>query len=69
MTSKHPLIPHYAKAVGAVAVSALLIAGSATAPALAGGSDSPDSVGHAGSKRQHVLLLSVDGLHQKDLNW
>ena len=69
MTSKHPLIPHYAKAVGAVAVSALLIAGSATAPALADGSDSPDSGGHAASKRQHVLLLSVDGLHQKDLDW
>ena len=69
MTSKHPLIPHYGKALGAVAVSALLIAGSATAPALADGTDSPDSAAHAGSKRQHVLLLSVDGLHQKDLDW
>ncbi|MBG6108961.1 alkaline phosphatase family protein [Frigoribacterium sp. CG_9.8] len=69
MTSKHPLIPRYGKALGAVAVSALLIAGSATAPALAEGSDSPDSGGHAHSKREHVLLLSVDGLHQKDLDW
>ena len=69
MTSKHPLFPRYGKALGAVAVSALLIAGSATAPALADGSDSPDSGGHVGSKRQHVLLLSVDGLHQKDLDW
>ena len=69
MTSKHPLIPHYAKAVGTVVVSALLIAGSASAPALADGSDSSDSGAHAGSKQQHVLLLSVDGLHQKDLDW
>ena len=69
MTSQHPLIPRYAKAVGAVAVSALLIAGSASASALADGSDSSDSAAHAGSKQQHVLLLSVDGLHQKDLDW
>jgi hypothetical protein len=69
VTSVHSSLPRYAQAVGAVAVSALLLAGSAAAPALADSSDSHDSREHGGAKQQHVLLLSVDGLHQKDLDW
>lgn len=46
-----------------------LLAGAAAAPGLA---DEGQGHGHGGSGRadaKHVLLISVDGLHQKDLDW
>ncbi|MEC5149872.1 alkaline phosphatase family protein [Cryobacterium sp. GrIS_2_6] len=70
-----------AAAVAAVA-TAILLAGSAVTPAMAddarnsGHDSSGDAaeVGHdathgAAKSMKHVLLLSVDGLHQKDLDW
>jgi hypothetical protein len=53
----------------AAAVAAALLAGSAlaTAPALA--SAMHGSGGHHASEIRHVLLISVDGLHQQDLAW
>jgi type I phosphodiesterase/nucleotide pyrophosphatase len=48
---------------------AALIAGTAAGPALAAGHPArPDA--HGGPPRiSHVLLISVDGLHQQDLDW
>ncbi|MGN6792112.1 MAG: alkaline phosphatase family protein [Streptosporangiaceae bacterium] len=52
------------------AVAAALLAGPAlaSAPALAS-SSSQGFGGHRGSEISHVLLISVDGLHQQDLIW
>ncbi|MGO4493104.1 alkaline phosphatase family protein [Arthrobacter sp. 2YAF22_2] len=53
----------------AAAVGAVMIAGSAVVPALAdGGQHGNDGRGGRGETSKHVLLLSVDGLHQKDLD-
>src|SRR6266446_911494 len=47
--------------------TAALVVGTALASASAA-SGSPGQEGH-GSKIKHVLLISVDGLHQQDLAW
>jgi hypothetical protein len=53
----------------AVAVGAALVVGTALASASAATS-SPGSNGHHhGNRIRHVLLISVDGMHQSDLNW
>jgi hypothetical protein len=65
----------------AAVLGAVLMAGSAVAPAVAGdvsrggqdsqgqhGSESKDGQGGQGETSKHVLLLSVDGLRQKDLD-
>ena len=66
------------RSYAAAAGTAALLAGIALAPVLAGpasaGSASAATVrgGVAGQPRstiRHVLLLSVDGLHQQDLAW
>jgi hypothetical protein len=44
---------------------AAMIAGTATGPALAAGQPAHGSP----SPIRHVLLISVDGLHQQDLAW
>lgn len=47
-----------------------MMAGSAVAPALADdGQHGNDGQGGTDETSKHVLLLSVDGLHQKDLDW
>src|SRR5215467_7949396 len=53
-----------------VAVAAALLTGSAlaSAPALAS-SAAHGSGGHQGNEIRHVLLISVDGMHQQDLTW
>jgi len=51
----------------AVATGAALVVGTALASAAAA-TGSPGHEGH-GSKIKHVLLISVDGLHQQDLAW
>ncbi len=50
----------------ALILSAALLAAAAASPAMAddGGNDD-----HGSQHSKHVLLLSVDGLHQKDLDW
>ena len=55
LLSKHLIYPTLA----AISSVALAVAPVATGP------EHPGSVGHS----QHVLLLSVDGLHQSDLDW
>lgn len=47
----------------AAALGAVLLAGAGVAPAMA------DGFKNHGSPSKHVLLISVDGLHQKDLDW
>jgi hypothetical protein len=47
---------------------ALLAAGLAAFPALSANA-SPGDGGHGRPSAQHVLLVSVDGLHQSDLQW
>jgi hypothetical protein len=57
---------HVPRAVaGVVAAAALVAGGAATASA------APDRAGGLGghSRVGHVLLISVDGLHQQDLAW
>ncbi len=49
----------------AVAVSAAMVLGGST---LAAAAAQPGGAGHADGLR-HVLLISVDGLHQQDLTW
>ncbi len=64
-------------AVAGAALGAALLTGAVATPALADdGKDAGHSIGHghafepAGrSTAKHVLLLSVDGLHQQDLDW
>jgi hypothetical protein len=46
------------------AVAGILLA----APAIAGDSDDQDDHGHRETV-DHVLLISVDGMHQSDLAW
>jgi hypothetical protein len=50
----------------ALILSAALLAAAAASPALADDGDNGD---HDAKHSKHVLLLSVDGLHQKDLDW
>lgn len=52
------------RATAVAAGVAALIAGTATGPALAAGRPA-----HHGQPVSHVLLISVDGLHQQDLDW
>ena len=64
-------------AAAGAALGAALLAGAAAAPALAddgqgNGQGNSQGQGHESAGRgtaKHVLLLSVDGLHQKDLDW
>jgi hypothetical protein len=59
------------RAVVATAGVAALVSGTALASASAATVRGGDAAGHgrAGSRISHVLLLSVDGLHQQDLSW
>src|ERR1700760_1833520 len=50
------------------ATAAVLAAG-AIAGSAAGGSAGPSGEHHHHNRIQHVLLISVDGMHQSDLNW
>ncbi len=52
----------------AVAASAAVVLGGATLASAAAGQPRHDSENHRGGIR-HVLLISVDGLHQQDLTW
>lgn len=54
-------------AAGAAAVGGALIVGLTAAPSVADDRHAGDHDGRTPVK--HVLLLSVDGLHQKDLDW
>ena len=51
-----------------VAVSAAMVLGGTTLAGAATGQPGQGGTGHSGGIR-HVLLLSVDGLHQQDLAW
>jgi len=53
----------------AVAVGAALVVGTALASASAATDGSGQASHHRGSGIRHVLLISVDGLHQQDLAW
>ena len=53
----------------AVAVGAALVVGTALASASAATGGSGQASHHHGSGIKHVLLISVDGLHQQDLVW
>jgi hypothetical protein len=55
-------------AFAAAAVALLASPALASAPASAS-SPRSDFGGQHGSNLQHVLLISVDGLHQQDLAW
>jgi hypothetical protein len=59
------------RAVVALAGAAALVGGTALASASASTVGSGEMAGHGGEHSQvkHVLLLSVDGLHQQDLSW
>jgi len=50
----------------AMILSAALLAAAAASPALADGGGNGDQ---DAKNSKHVLLLSIDGLHQKDLDW
>jgi hypothetical protein len=56
----------YLRTSAAAAGAAALVAGTALASASAA---TGGVAGHPGSQAKHVLLLSVDGLHQQDLSW
>ena len=56
------------RAAAAVTGGAALVAGTALASASAATVDG-GAAGHPRSEIRHVLLLSVDGLHQQDLSW
>jgi hypothetical protein len=53
----------------AVATGAALVVGTALASASAATGGSAQASHHHGSTIQHVLLISVDGMHQQDLAW
>ena len=53
----------------AVATGAALVVGTALASASAATDGSGQASHHRGSGIRHVLLISVDGLHQQDLAW
>ncbi len=61
----------YLRASAVVAGTAALVAGTALAPVVVGSASAATvrGDGHHGSQIKHVLLLSVDGLHQQDLAW
>jgi Type I phosphodiesterase / nucleotide pyrophosphatase len=63
-------VRHLRAAVAAVGVAAL-VSGTALASASATATRRGDGAGHgqSGSQIRHVLLISVDGLHQQDLSW
>ena len=75
----HPMKTTHKIVVATAAIAgAVLLAGSAIPPAMAdvgrsGRQDvsgQPDRAGdREGTSSKHVLLLSIDGLHQKDLDW
>ncbi|MCU6479967.1 alkaline phosphatase family protein [Arthrobacter sp. A2-55] len=54
-------------AAAAAVLGAVIIAGATVTPALA--SHGAGGTGSRGGTSKHVLLLSVDGMHQKDLDW
>jgi len=54
--------------VAAIAASAAVVLGGATLASAATGQPRHSSENHPGGIR-HVLLISVDGLHQQDLTW
>ena len=56
------------RAAAAAAGGAVLVAGTALASASAATADG-GAAGHPRSEIRHVLLLSVNGLHQQDLSW
>ncbi len=56
-------------AATAIVLGTVLLAGAGAAPALADESHDGGSGQHGQHASKHVLLLSVDGLHQKDLTW
>ena len=58
----------FLRAAAAAAGGAVLVAGTALASASAATVDG-GVAGHPRSEIRHVLLLSVDGLHQQDLSW
>ena len=58
----------FLRAAAAAAGGAVLVAGTALASASAATVDG-GAAGHPRSEIRHVLLLSVDGLHQQDLSW
>ena len=59
----------YLRSSAAAAGAAALLAGTALASASAATVRSDVAGHHHGSQIKHVLLLSVDGLHQQDLAW
>jgi hypothetical protein len=59
----------YRKAAGAVVVSAAVAAGLVAAGLPANAADGKQDDGRAHNRARHVLLISVDGLHQQDLAW
>ena len=63
-------VRHLRAAVAAVGVAAL-VSGTALASASATATRGSDGAGQGqpGSQIRHVLLISVDGLHQQDLRW
>src|ERR1017187_6361265 len=63
-------VRHLRAAVAAVGVAAL-VSGTALASASATAARGSDGAGQGqpGNQIRHVLLISVDGLHQQDLRW
>jgi Type I phosphodiesterase / nucleotide pyrophosphatase len=63
-------VRHLRAVVAAVGVAAL-VSGTALASASATATRGSDGAGHGqpGNQIRHVLLISVDGLHQQDLRW
>ena len=59
----------FLRASAAAAGAAALLAGTALAPMVAGSATAATVRGDHGGQIRHVLLLSVNGLHQQDLAW
>jgi Type I phosphodiesterase / nucleotide pyrophosphatase len=57
------------RALAAAAAVAALLGGAAPSAAAAMGHNAGTGQGSYGSQIRHVLLLSVDGMHQQDLAW
>ena len=57
------------KKAAAAILGAAMLAGSAITPALATTGQHGNGNGNNRGTSKHVLLLSVDGMHQKDLDW
>jgi Type I phosphodiesterase / nucleotide pyrophosphatase len=58
---------HIPQAIAGVVAAAALVSGGAITPASAAPGHASDLAGHP--RIGHVLLISVDGLHQQDLAW